>query len=60
MYKNYVFDFYGTLADIRTDEKKQEVWEKLCLFYGYYGAVYTPEEMKKNYNRMTECKAESL
>ncbi|HFR3363316.1 TPA: HAD family hydrolase, partial [Streptococcus suis] len=24
-YKNYIFDFYGTLVDIRTDENKLEV-----------------------------------
>ena len=34
MYKNYVFDFYGTLVDIRTDEEKKEIWDKLSLLYG--------------------------
>lgn len=48
-YKNYIFDLYGTLVDIHTDEEIPELWEKLALFYGYYGAVYTAEELKKSY-----------
>lgn len=60
MYKNYVFDFYGTLVDIRTDEEKKEIWEKLSLFYGYYGAVYTSEEIKEKYKKLTECRTEVL
>ena len=34
-YETYVFDLYGTLVDIRTDECDMNVWEKLALFYGY-------------------------
>lgn len=49
MYTNYLFDLYGTLVDIRTDEEKLELWEKLSLFYGYYGAVYTAEELHEAY-----------
>lgn len=60
MYKNYIFDFYGTLADIHTDEERQEVWEKMSLFYGYYGALYTPDELKKAYLSLAECKAISV
>lgn len=48
-YKNYVFDLYGTLVDIHTDEEDRKVWEKLALFYGYYGALYTPEELQTLY-----------
>lgn len=52
MYKNYIFDLYGTLADIKTDEDNMMVWEKLALFYGYYGALYQPEELKKSYKKL--------
>ena len=45
-YENYVFDLYGTLVDIHTDEEPRELWEKLVLFFGYYGAHYTPEDLK--------------
>lgn len=33
-YDTYVFDLYGTLVDIHTDEELPMVWEKLALFYG--------------------------
>lgn len=49
MYENYVFDLYGTLVDIHTDEADKLVWEKLCLFCGYYGALYQPGELEQNY-----------
>lgn len=52
MYKTCIFDFYGTLCDIRTDETKPELWEKLALFYGFCGADYTPEELKNSYFRI--------
>lgn len=54
MYKNILFDLYGTLVDIRTDEEKIEVFEKLSLFYGYYGANYSPLELKKSYKEITK------
>lgn len=64
-YENYIFDLYGTLVDIRTDEQKPELWEKLALFYGYYDALYTPEELKKRYGELVsgeeaELKAQIL
>lgn len=49
MYKDYVFDLYGTLVDINTDEQKADLWEKMAIFYGYYGARYKPSELKKAY-----------
>ena len=47
MYKNYVFDLYGTLLDIRTNENKAYLWKKMSEIYGAYGAQYTPGELKK-------------
>ena len=37
-YQNYLFDLYGTLVDIHTDEDSPAAWEALARFYGYYGA----------------------
>ena len=54
MYDTCIFDLYGTLADIRTDEEKAELWERLSLFYAYYGAKYAPDELKRSYRRLTE------
>lgn len=53
-YENYVFDLYGTLVDIHTDEEPRELWEKLVLFFGYYGAHYTPEELKQSYGKLVQ------
>ena len=33
-YDNYIFDLYGTLVDIHTDESDTAIWEKLAMFYG--------------------------
>lgn len=51
-YENYVFDLYGTLVDIHTDESRKEVWEKLALFLGYYGAIYAWEELQERYKAL--------
>ena len=59
-YENYIFDLYGTLVDIHTDEEKTELWEILAQFYGYYGAVYTAEELKNAYACLTGQKEDAL
>lgn len=48
-YDNYIFDLYGTLVDIHTEENDPLVWKKLALFYGYYDADYSSEELKERY-----------
>lgn len=54
MFKNYVFDLYGTLLNIRTDENLPELWEKFAQFYKFHGADFSPEELKAAFE--TECK----
>ena len=44
-YTDLIFDLYGTLVDIHTEENAL-VWEKTALYFGYYGAHYTPEALK--------------
>lgn len=44
-YTDLIFDLYGTLVDIHTDEN-DEVWNKTALYFGYYGAHYTAEELR--------------
>ena len=58
MYKNYIFDLYGTLVDINTNEEKAYLWEKMAEFYGYYGAMYKPNELKKAYKKACEDEKE--
>jgi putative hydrolase of the HAD superfamily len=41
-----IFDCYGTLVDIRTDEGKDEVFYCLALYLQYYGATIGAEELK--------------
>lgn len=50
-FNNCVFDFYGTLADIRTDEEKPELWEEMAELYASRGAVWSPSELKEAYFR---------
>ncbi|MBQ8001234.1 MAG: HAD family hydrolase [Ruminococcus sp.] len=52
MFKNYIFDLYGTLIDIRTDEESKELWDKMVLFYGYRGASYTAYELRCKYQEL--------
>lgn len=54
MYKNYVFDLYGTLIDINTDEWSDELWKKLAILYGYKGAYYTYKEIHNAYGKYVE------
>ena len=46
MYNNYIFDLYGTLVDISTDEYSMDLWEKVALFYSFKGAKYSALELK--------------
>lgn len=59
MYKNYIFDLYGTLIDIRTNENKNYLWDKMTEMFGFYGALYEKNELKKKYFAyIQECEAE--
>lgn len=49
MYQNYIFDLYGTLVDIHTNEKKLYLWKKMALFFGMKGAMYEPKELRYAY-----------
>ena len=44
-YTDLVFDLYGTLVDIHTEEDAV-VWDKCALYFGFYGAHYTGKELK--------------
>lgn len=59
MYKNYVFDLYGTLIDINTDEWSDDIWKKMAVLYGYKGASYTYEELHNEYGRLVEKEKKS-
>ena len=44
-YTDLVFDLYGTLVDIHTEETDL-VWEKTAFYFGFYGANYTGPQLK--------------
>ena len=44
-YTDLIFDLYGTLVDIHTEED-DTVWEKTAIYFGFYGAHYTGQELK--------------
>lgn len=60
MYKNYIFDLYGTLIDINTDEWSSEIWDKMVVMYGYKGAHYTSSELHDEYSRLVELEKKSV
>lgn len=53
-YQNYIFDLYGTLIDINTDEWSAKLWKKMALLYGYYGAEYTYRELGCAYGELVD------
>lgn len=60
MYQNYIFDFYGTLADIRTDEEKPELWEKMSEIYTALGAAYMPWELQRAFRKLEHEEVERM
>ena len=52
-YDNYIFDLYGTLVDIHTDEESISFWRKVA---GYvkreFGISYKPSELRKRYKEI--------
>ena len=47
--ENVVFDLYGTLVDIRTDEHGKGCCEKTAEIFRENGAEYLPKELEKRY-----------
>ncbi len=56
--ENYIFDLYGTLVDIRTDETKASLWRNMAAVFSLMGAEYTPDELKKHYKALEEKESE--
>jgi len=50
-YTDLIFDLYGTLVDIHTEEN-DAVWEKTAVYFGFYGAHYTGAELKKQFQAL--------
>ena len=48
-YKNYLFDLYGTLVDIRTDEHDDLMWTRLSYAFGMEGMDLSAEYLREKY-----------
>ena len=58
-FTDLIFDLYGTLVDIHTEEDAR-VWEKTAFYFGFYGAHYTGASLKAAFQkelRRREAKA---
>lgn len=60
MYKNYLFDLYGTLIDINTNEWKSYLWAKMAELYAFEGAYYSSTELKNAYFEEAEKEKEKI
>ncbi len=60
MYQNYIFDFYGTLVDIRTEEHDPDLWEKCSEIYCACGASYTPQELETQLRLLERQQVEKI
>ena len=59
-FKNYIFDFYGTLVDIETDESSPVLWDTMAKIYQSYGANYTGEGLRLRYRELVQQAEEDL
>ena len=48
-YDSVIFDLYGTLVDILTDETPQSFWQSIANLYKERGANYTADEVRDAY-----------
>lgn len=60
MYHNYIFDLYGTLVDIHTNESNSYLWDKTAQIYSALGAEYTKTELKREYKKLCNSLQEKL
>jgi len=49
MIRAALFDLYGTLIDIRTDEQDPYVYEIISRYLGYHSVNISPEEIRRAY-----------
>ena len=47
-----IFDLYGTLVDIHTDENQPSLWQRMAGFAASQGARYEAEELRRAYLRL--------
>ena len=48
-YQNYLFDLYGTLVDIHTDEDDPRLWQRMSVLMAQEGLSSSAQQLKKQY-----------
>lgn len=56
-YDAYIFDLYGTLIDIHTDETRPAFWRAMAAYFTAQGTVYTPSALRERY--LSLCREEN-
>ncbi len=59
MYQTYIFDLYGTLADIRTNEARPTLWRGAAAYMTLRGAPYSAPELRASYRRTVKVQREA-
>lgn len=49
MYRNFIFDLYGTLLDIRTDERSNATWAAFAAWMAEHGMHTTPRSLRQRF-----------
>lgn len=56
-YDSYLFDLYGTLVDIHTDERRPGFWREMAAWFSSQGASCDAQTLRSRY--LTLCGAET-
>ena len=59
-YDNYIFDLYGTLVDIRTDEESPLFWERFCHYCRFLGMDCRADTLRETYLRLCREAEEAM
>lgn len=60
MWSDVVFDLYGTLVDIHTDEQNPALWAKMAEHYRLFGADYDSKELHAAYDALVQQQEQGL
>lgn len=59
-YDNILFDLYGTLIDLHTNESKATLWANMARLYSMHGACFEPSEFRLRFRELRRLEEESL
>ncbi|MBP5788312.1 MAG: HAD family hydrolase [Kiritimatiellae bacterium] len=59
-YVNNIFDLYGTLVDVRTDENKPAVWRFMADWYAVHGCRLSPDAIRDAFWQMETREREAF